>query len=103
MEKEYIGRNESICHSCFHSCVCEQFNEHKESHNKKCHFYISRYVNSADVVKVVRCEDCTMWDRANISCEGRARCLTGEGGIRYRGRNDFCSTGVRMDRGGNNK
>ena len=52
---------------------------------------------TADVVEVVRCKDCTMWERNRISCEGRARCLTGEGGTRYRGRNDFCSIGIKMD------
>ena len=54
-------------------------------------------IPTADVVEVVRCKDCTMWERNRISCEGRARCLTGEGGTRYRGRNDFCSIGIKMD------
>ena len=44
---EYI---ESICRSCFHSYVCEQFNRHRDSHNEKCHFYNDHFVPAADVV-----------------------------------------------------
>lgn len=49
-----------------------------------------------DAVEVVRCENCCAWDRGRISCEGLARCHSGEGGIRYRSRNDYCSKGVRI-------
>ena len=44
--------NESICRGCFHSYVCEQFNEHKDDDNKKCHFYNDHFVPAADVVEV---------------------------------------------------
>lgn len=50
-----------------------------------------------DAVPVVRCESCIFWDKAHVSCEGLAKCLTGEGGIRYRNRSDFCSRGERED------
>ena len=50
MMPEYI---ESICRSCFHSYVCEQFNRHRDSHNEKCHFYNDHFVPAADVVAVV--------------------------------------------------
>ena len=50
-----------------------------------------------DVVTVVRCKDCLFWNRERISCEGLARCVTGEGGVRYRHKNDFCSRGRKMD------
>lgn len=50
---------------------------------------------AADVRPVVTCADCKFWDRERISCEGLARCNTGESGIRYRNRNDFCSHGER--------
>ena len=41
---------ESICRNCFHSYVCEQFNENKDDNNKKCHFLNDHYVPIADVV-----------------------------------------------------
>ena len=56
-------------------------------------------IPSEDVQPVVRCKDCQFWNREHISCEGLARCITGESGVRYRGKNDFCSKVVRMDGG----
>lgn len=50
-----------------------------------------------DVLKVVRCKDCEYWNRNNISCEGLAKCVTGESGIRYRNKNDFCSRGKQYE------
>lgn len=47
---EYI---ESICRRCFHSYVCEQFNEHRDSNNEKCHFFNDHFVPAADVAPVV--------------------------------------------------
>ena len=44
--------NDSVCRKCFHSYVCEQFNEHRDSDNKKCHFFNDHFVNYDDVVKV---------------------------------------------------
>ena len=44
--------NESICRSCLHSYVCEQFNEHRDSYNQKCYFYNDHFVPAADVVPV---------------------------------------------------
>lgn len=44
---------------------------------------------------VVFCEDCEFWDRSRVSYEGLARCMTGESGTRYRGKDDFCSRGKR--------
>lgn len=55
-----------------------------------------------DVEAVVRCGKCNFWDRNHISCEGLAKCCTGEGGIRYRSSNDFCSKGRKRD-GGNHE
>ena len=40
----------SICRNCFHSYVCEQFNENKDDNNEKCHFLNDHYVPIADVV-----------------------------------------------------
>lgn len=58
---------------------------------------IAALAPTADVVAVVRCEKCEFWDRDHISCEALAKCLTGEGGIRYRNRRDYCSRGVRKE------
>ena len=44
--------NESICRSCLHSYVCEQFNEHRDSYNQTCHFYNNHFVPAADVAPV---------------------------------------------------
>lgn len=41
---------ESICRNCFHSYVCEQFNENKDDNNTKCHFANDHYIPTADVV-----------------------------------------------------
>lgn len=40
----------SICRNCFHSYVCEKFNENKDDNNEKCHFFNSHYAPTADVV-----------------------------------------------------
>ena len=54
-------------------------------------------VSDRDFVEVVRCRDCKFWGRERISCEGLARCNTGESGIRYRNQNDFCSRGEKRE------
>lgn len=56
-----------------------------------------RAIPAADVRPVVRCGECEFWNRERISCEGLARCNTGEGGIRYRNRDDFCSRGKKRE------
>ncbi len=50
----------SVCKHCFHSYVCEQFNEHRECDNTKCHFFNDHFVPAEDVVMVVRCKDCAI-------------------------------------------
>lgn len=52
---EYISC-ESICRSCFHSYVCQQFNEHRDDYNEKCHYFNNHFVPAADVRPVVRGE-----------------------------------------------
>lgn len=54
-------------------------------------------IPAADVQPVVMCKDCKYWGRERISCEGLARCNTGESGIRYRNQYDFCSRGEKME------
>ena len=44
-----MDKRESICLRCFHSYVCEQFNEHRDVKNDKCHFYNDHFVPYADV------------------------------------------------------
>ena len=53
-----MAERESICLRCFHSYVCEQFNEHRDVKNDKCHFYNDHFIPYADVAQVVRCQDC---------------------------------------------
>ena len=52
---------ESICRSCFHSYVCEQFDENRDDNNEKCRFFNDHYAPTADIVEVVRCKDCKFW------------------------------------------
>lgn len=54
-------------------------------------------IPAADVRPVVLCGECKFWGRERISCEGLARCNTGESGVRYRNRNDFCSRGEKRE------
>lgn len=54
-------------------------------------------IPTADVRPVVLCRDCEYWNRERISCEGLARCNTGESGIRYRSHYDFCSRGAKRE------
>jgi len=51
-------------------------------------------IPAADVVEVVRCRECEFWERDRITCEGVARCRTGESGVRYRSGHDYCSRGI---------
>ena len=55
--------------------------------------YILQEAKPVDAVQVVRCDKCKFWDRDHISCEGLAKCLTGESGFRYRNRDEYCSRG----------
>ena len=41
---EICTTNSASCKDCFHSYVCEQFNEHRECDNKKCHFANDHFV-----------------------------------------------------------
>ena len=54
---------------------------------------------TADVREVVFSGECEFSNRERSSCEGLARCNTGEGGIRYRNRDDFCSRGKKREEG----
>lgn len=56
-------------------------------------FWIEQCINEAPALSIVHCGECRFWD-SPPSCEGLAKCVTGESGIRYRSKNDFCSKGV---------
>ena len=56
-------------------------------------------IPAVDAVEVVRCRECMFWNKERVSCEGLARCLTGESGIRYRTKDDYCSRGQRREDG----
>lgn len=78
---ENYGASQEPCYNCV------------TAYNKK----PSEFTPATDEVRgVVHCKDCKFWRRPP-SCEGLARCETGETGIRYRSKNDFCSRGVKME------
>ena len=87
----------SICKDCFHSYVCEQFNEHRNSDNKSCHWFHDHFVSNADVAEVTRCKDCKLRDTEG--CFG-AFYDEGQGLVCDVEDNDFCSYGERKDGGG---
>ena len=101
----------SICKDCFHSYVCEQFNEHRECDNKKCRFANDHFVPAENVVKVVRCKDCKYYN-PNYSkfdsdipynrCEHPAQQFDIECYDMWLETNldDFCSYGERKEREG---
>lgn len=47
---------------------------------------------------VIHCKDCAFWESKRVSCEGLARCRTGESGYRYRFGHDFCSRAQRREK-----
>jgi hypothetical protein len=55
----------------------------------------ARHILMSGTDDFVHCEYCKFWDKENVSCEGLAKCVTGESGLRYRSKNDFCSRGQR--------
>ena len=80
------------CNDCLSEMSCaSKLKEMYQGKAEKCPYC----KNKADFEEVIRCKECAFWNREHISCEGLARCLTGESGIRFRGRNDFCSRGTR--------
>jgi hypothetical protein len=100
-----MNKNESICRKCFHSYVCEQFNEHRVDDNQKCHFYNDHFVSTVDVVKVVRCKDCKFSrprnkSEKNIYFEGVLICKSCQmaDGTCAVCDDDFCSYGELKER-----
>lgn len=89
---------ESICRSCFHSYVCEQFNEHRDGDNDKCHFFNDHFVHTADVVEVVRCEDCAYSEKITDPLHGDKIRVCNFGLYRQAVPDmHYCSHGAKMD------
>lgn len=76
---------------------CKLFNKLATAQTLADAFAVIQGMEPEDAEYVVRCGKCNFWDRDHISCEGLAKCLTGESGIRYRYSDDFCSRGERKD------
>ena len=71
IEREVLDKSQSICSSCFHSYVCEQFNGHRGDNNEKCHFHNDHFVPAADVAEVVRCRNCKYHHWEQEPCHGK--------------------------------
>lgn len=90
---EYIEREAMVKASC-ERCIGGYVSCNKE----RCILMeVIHSIPAADVRPVVTCGECEFWNRERISCEGLARCNTGESGIRYRNRHDFCSRGKKRE------
>ena len=87
-----------ICKYCFHSYVCEQFNEHRESDNTKCHFANDHFVSAEDVVEVVRCKDCKFQEDCARQMVHTKRDYVLEQNISTYNKVDFCSYGELKER-----
>ena len=83
----------SICKGCFHSYVCEQFNEHRECDNKKCHFFNDHFVPAENMVEVVRCKDCKYQDDCARQIVHTTRDYVLEQNVSTYNKVDFCSYG----------
>lgn len=96
---ELIDREETFKHFCE---MCDDGQRDCKG-DKDCALWVwLADMPTIDAEPVVHCKDCRFWDRKQISCEGLARCATGESGVRYRTSHDYCSRGVRMDAGDDN-
>ena len=95
-----VEYNESICRSCFHSYVCEQFNENKNLNNKKCHFFNDHFVPTTDVVLAVRCKDCknAITVKDNDFLQDYVWCY--HHGDKFISKENYCSFAIRRDNDG---
>lgn len=91
-----IGELFTICYETLPNEYGHHFITEKELQT---HLDFVRNLPATDVVEVVRCGECMFWD-APPSCEGLARCQTGESGVRFRKAYDFCSRGRKKIDGG---
>ena len=92
---------ESICRKCFHSYVCEKFNENRDANNQKCHFYNDHYVPQADVVEVRHgewIEKDDGWDGVLYTCSACGCDWTTIDGTPFENNMRYCpECGAKMD------
>ena len=58
----------SICKNCFHSYVCEQFNENRECDNKKCHFANDHFVPT-DLINRLQAQNDELFETVDYRLE----------------------------------
>ena len=75
------------CEDCIQYDVCEYADGQKYETQELLKADCPRFKNNADVVEVVRCKDCTEWDKNECECSHWY-------GFRE---NNFCSYGERKD------
>lgn len=56
-----------------------------------------KQMSTIEAEPVIHCKDCAFWESKRVSCEGLARCRTGESGYRCRVGYDFCSRAQRRE------
>lgn len=89
-----------MCESCGR---CEMFEKamrttHPDFVTDKCdHYKFLAEQPTIEAEPVIHCKDCAFWERKRVSCEGLARCRTGESGYRCRFGHDFCSRAQRRE------
>lgn len=88
---------ESICRKCFHSYVCEQFNENRNAENQRCLFYNDHFVHSEDVVEVVRCKDCKHCKKDNHLKELYCLKMSGDEHTHWVDKDFYCGYGERRE------
>ena len=84
----------ATCKECFHEKACKEMfesmgykvNDDYKGNANRC----NTFINKADVVPVVRCKDCTEWDKDECECSHWY-------GFKE---NDYCSYGERKDTDG---
>lgn len=50
-----------MCEKCFHSYVCEKYNDDRDRARTTCDYHNSHFVDRNEVVQVVRCQECKHW------------------------------------------
>jgi hypothetical protein len=74
--------------------VCEQFNEHRDGENDKCHFANDHFVPAVDAVEVVRCKDCKHGEIDDPDFPDQYYCHEGCG---WNNEDFFCCYGERRE------
>lgn len=89
------------CDECIHNSVCYMQEVCNDIEEQLREFGCDHYRRTADVVEVVRCRDCDLWNEwdsagrrefGNYVCSC-AKWSTEDGSVLYTKPNDFCSYG----------